>query len=94
MEPINYDGTPTLSFRQADAMNGFTKGTTFRLFKRAGDALQENRDFFYLPASEHAEWIEELRAAGRIYPSSRHLVLLTREGYERLQQLSRDGQAS
>ncbi|TDT41742.1 ORF6N domain-containing protein [Halospina denitrificans] len=88
MEPIDYNGTPTLSFRQVDSMNGFTKGTTFRLFKRAGDALQEGRDFFYLPASEYSEWIGTLRAAGRIYPSSRHLVLLTREGYERLQDLS------
>ena len=90
MEPIDYNGTPTLSFRQVDVMNGFSKGTTFRLFKRAGDALQQGRDFFYLPATDYGEWIEALRAAGRIYPSSRHLVLLTREGYERLQQFSRN----
>lgn len=89
METIDYNGIPTLSFRQADELNGFTKGTTFRLFKRAGDALQQERDFFYLPAPEYSEWIETLRAAGRIYPSSRHLVLLTREGYERLQAFSR-----
>lgn len=90
MEPIDYNGTPTLSFRQVDTMNGFTKGTTFRLFKRAGNALQEGRDFFYLPAPEHGEWIETLRAAGTIYPSSRHLVLLTREGYKRLQAFARN----
>ncbi|XOZ34516.1 hypothetical protein ACMDCT_04605 [Halomonadaceae bacterium KBTZ08] len=87
MEPIDYNGTPTLSFRQIDELNGFTKGTTFRLFKRAGDALQQDRDFFYLPASTHGGWIETLRAEGRIYPSSWHLVLVTREGYERLQNL-------
>lgn len=90
MEPIDYEGTPTLSFRQVDSMNGFRKGTTFRLFKRAGDALKEGRDFFYLPAPEYSGWIEALSAAGRIYPSTRHLVLLTREGYERLQQVSRN----
>ncbi len=89
MEPIDYNGTPTLSFRQADELNGVTKGTTFRLFKRAGDTLQPGRDFFYLPAEEYGAWIETLRASGSIYPSSRHLVLLTREGYERLQRLSR-----
>ncbi len=89
MEPIDYHGIPTLSFRQVDELNGVTKGTTFRLFKRAGDALEPERDFFYLPAEENSDWIETLRAAGRIYPSSRHLVLLTREGYERLQRFSR-----
>lgn len=89
MEPIDCNGTPTLSFRQIDEMNGFTKGTTFRLFKHSGDALEEGRDFFYFPASEYGEWIEALQAAGKVYRSSRHLVLLTRDGYERLQQLSR-----
>ena len=34
VEPIDFDGVETLSFRQIDAMNGFNKGTTFRLFKR------------------------------------------------------------
>ncbi|MEQ6884726.1 hypothetical protein [Salicola sp. Rm-C-2C1-2] len=87
MEPIDYNGTPTLSFRQVDEMNGFTKGTTFRLFKHSGDALEQGRDFFYLPSPEHSEWIATLQAEGRVYPSSRHLVLLTREGYERLQRL-------
>lgn len=88
MEPIDYNGTPTLSFRQLDAMNGFTKGTAFRLFKRAGTHLQEGRDFYYLAESDHGEWIEVLRSEGRIYPSSQHLVLFSREGYERLQALS------
>lgn len=87
MDPIDYNGTATLSFRQIDELNGVSKGTTFRLFKRAGNALQQDRDFFYLPASMYGDWIETLRSEGRIYPSSRHLVLLTREGYERLQSL-------
>ena len=89
MKPIDYDGTPTLSFRQADVLNGFSKGTTFRLFKRAGSALQKGRDFFYFPAPQYSEWIETLRAEGKVYPSTRHLVLLSRDGYERLQQLTR-----
>lgn len=87
MEPIHYNDTPTLSFRQIDEINGFTKGTTFRLFKHSGDALQEGRDFFYCPASEYRAWIETLQAAGKVYRSSQHLVLLTRAGYERLQGL-------
>ncbi|KAA8985465.1 hypothetical protein [Halospina sp. K52047b] len=87
MEPIDCNGTPTLSFRQVDEMNGFTKGTAFRRFKHSGDALQEGRDFFYCPAPDYGQWIETLKAEGKVYQTSQHLVLLTRQGYERLQRL-------
>lgn len=84
INPINFDGVETLSFRQIDALNCFVKGTAFRLFKRAGSNLIEGRDYYYLPASSHGAFIESLRALGSIYPSTRHLVLITRSGYGRL----------
>jgi len=83
-KPINFDGVETLSFRQIDDLNGFVKGTAFRLFKRAGSDLMEGRDYYYLPASSHGAFIESLRALGSIYSSTRHLVLITRSGYGRM----------
>lgn len=88
MEPILHNGEETLSFRQIDQLNDLTKGTAFRLFKGAGDQLREGVDFYYLPAQEHTERIHQLKACGKIYATTTHLVLLTRSGYAKLQQLS------
>jgi len=90
VEPIEFDGNETLSFRQIDAMNGFSKGTAFRLFKRWREELAEGYDYYYLPAEVHGGFIQSLKATGRVYRSTTHLVLVTRAGYELLQRLNRD----
>ncbi|MDX1589270.1 MAG: ORF6N domain-containing protein [Oleiphilaceae bacterium] len=83
--PIPFAGTDTLSFRQIDEMNGLTKGTTFRLFKRCLDQLVEGEDYFYLPDETHGEMIGALKESGQIYQRTTHLVLITASGYARLQ---------
>lgn len=84
MTPIRHQGVDCLSFKQLDELNGLPKGSSFRAFKRVQERLHEGRDYFYLAASGHPERIAELRAAGLVYASSTHLVLLTRSGYERM----------
>ena len=86
MRPISFGGRETLSFRQIDEMNGLRKGETFRIFKQARDRLDEGSDYYYLPASQYPDFIEQLRAEGRIYASTVHLVLITRDGYARLRE--------
>jgi hypothetical protein len=81
---IRFCGLDTLSLRQLDELNQVAKGTTFRLFKALRGSLTEGRDFFRLDAAEHAELLQRLRAEGRIYPTSVHVVLLTESGYRRL----------
>ena len=83
---IPFGGRDTLSLRQIDELNGEPKGTAFRRFKARRAWLAEGSDFFRLDAAAHAERIAELRAAGRIYASTVHLVLLTEPGYRRLLQ--------
>ncbi|MBS3805326.1 MAG: hypothetical protein KGY54_12315 [Oleiphilaceae bacterium] len=87
MKPIDFEGTETLSFRQIDAVNGFAKGTAFRLFKRWRSELTEGCDYYYLPASSHGAFIESLKAEGKVYTRTIHLVLITRSGYECMQRL-------
>lgn len=79
--PIIFDGVETLTLRQIDRAAGAPKGTAFRRFKRARARMVEGRDFFRLDAAEHAEFIERLRHSGNVYPSTVHLVLITRDGY-------------
>ena len=86
IKPIDFDGVEALSFRQIDAMNGVPKGTAFRSFKRLRGELIEGRDYYYLPQHSHGAFIQSLRETGQIYHSTTHLVLITRSGYERLQQ--------
>lgn len=86
--PILFAGVETLSLRQLDELNGAPKGTTFRWFKRCAPELVEGSDYFWLDADAHGELIDRLRASGSIYLSTRHLLLLTRQGYQQLQQRS------
>lgn len=88
VDPIIFAGTETLSLRQLDELNGLPKGTNFRWFKVCEADLVEGVDYFLLPADEHQELIDSLKADGRIYPSTRHLLLLTRRGYQQLRQRS------
>ena len=84
VRPILFAGVEVLSLRQLDELNKQPKGSTFRWFKACGSELVEGRDYHYLAADEHAELIEQLKQAGQIYASTRHLVLLTRSGYQRM----------
>jgi hypothetical protein len=85
MQSIEYQGVACLSLKQLDELNRLPKGTSFRIFKHTRPKLQEGVDYFYLPAAEHADFIEQLRGVGAIYSSSTHLLLITRAGYTRMQ---------
>ena len=88
VEPIDFDGVETLSFRQIDSMNGVRKGTAFRFFKRLRGELREGRDYYYLPQHSQGAFIQSLRETEQVYHSTTHLVLITRFGYQRLQWLN------
>lgn len=79
--PIEFHGSPTLTFRQLDRLNGVPKGTSFRRFKRVHGCLREGRDFFVLDAIRDAELIAELRAREDAYANPADLVLLTPTAY-------------
>lgn len=80
--PIRFAGADTFSLRQLDELNGLSKGTSFRWFKACEAELEEGMDYFHLLADEHATLIDDLKTSGRIYRSTRHLLLLTRSAYE------------
>ena len=82
--PLPYAGREVLTLRQIDRLIGVPKGTGFRAFKRVRDDLVEGRDFFRLDGSEYAGYIESLRRQGLVYESTIHLLLLTREAYDRM----------
>jgi len=64
------------TLRDLDGQGGRPKGTSFRAFKRLAPGWREARDFRVLdPARDRAE-IEALRVAGRVYASSRAIILL------------------
>lgn len=83
---IRYADHDTLSLRQLDVLNGVEKGTSFRAFKACRDVLQEGVDYFYLSAQQHESFIDELKAAGRVYATTVNLLLLTQAGYQRIRQ--------
>lgn len=89
IEPVLFAGVETLSLRQLDELNSVPKGSSFRWFKACEDELVEGRDYHYLPADEHAELIEQLKRAGQVYATTRHLLLLTRSGYQQMRARSR-----
>ena len=88
VEPIDFNGVETLSFRQIDVMNDFSKGTAFRLFKRCRGELNEGGDYYYLPNHRYGGLIQSLKESGQVYRNTTHLVLITRTGYARLQRLN------
>ena len=64
-----------LSLRELDEAARRPKGTAFRAFKALQGQLQEGRDFRLLEAAHDAQEIGRLRDAGRLYPSSRNVLL-------------------
>lgn len=81
--PFPFRDHDVMSFRTLDGALEAPKGTAFRAFKRALPVLEEGRDFLRLEADRDAGAIAELKAAGRVYPSSVHVVLLTASGMEK-----------
>lgn len=65
------------SLRELDQAAGTAKGQAFRAFKRTEPTLQEGRDFHVLNAETHRADIDTLRAQGRIYTTSIHLVMVS-----------------
>ena len=65
------------TLRELDESAGTPKGTAFRAFKRIEPTLREPLDYRLLRSGEAAAQIGELRGSGRIYDSSRNVVLLS-----------------
>ena len=83
-EPVVYRDVPVLTLRQVDEWNGLPKGTAFRMFRAREGELEEGRDFFLIRRGEEPELAEQWRAAGTIYPSTVHVVLLGTRAVERM----------
>ena len=73
-----------VSFRDLDAAAGLPKGNAFRAFKALDPPLREQIDFIGLVAARDADRIAALRDAGRIYRSSRNVVLMTAAAGDRI----------
>jgi hypothetical protein len=65
-----------LSFREIDQRLDLPKGSAFRAFKSIEAGLSEGSDYVLLLAGEDHAAIGALRAQGRVYASSRNVVLL------------------
>lgn len=65
-----------LSFRELDERASCPKGEAFRAFRRLEAAWREGEDFVQLRAETAAVEIDALRALGRVYRSSPHVVLV------------------
>ena len=62
---------------ELDRSLGGPKGTAFRAFKRLEPSWREGHDYRVLDSGNDAAEIETLRAAGRVYRSSRTVILLS-----------------
>jgi len=67
---------PWVTLRQLDEAAGAPKGSAFRLFKRRLTRLNEGSDFIVLDPQTMPELAAQLDAAGALYRSSIHPVLL------------------
>jgi hypothetical protein len=65
------------SFRELDEAAQQPKGTSFRAFRRLAPAWAEGCDYRVLDARRDCDAIRALREAGRIYPSTVNLVMLS-----------------
>lgn len=90
-QPFEFRGEPVMTFRTLDRVLGAPKGTAFRAFKSNLDALVEGEDHLRLESGTEDAPIAELKAAGRVYPSSVHVVLLRRAAVERMAERLLDG---
>lgn len=83
-EPPATDAGAWLTLRELDDRGGAAKGTAFRAFRTALAELVEGRDFLRLDAVTDADTIATLRAAGRVYAGSVHVVLIRTDAAGRL----------
>lgn len=66
-----------LTLLELDRSLGQPKGTAFRAFKRHEPCWREDHDFRVLQPDRDGAEIARLRAAGRVYASSRNVILLS-----------------
>ena len=71
------DGSGWRTLREIDEAHGAVKGTAFLAFKRIEHGLTEGRDYRVLLAPADVPRIEQPRTAGRIYLSSRNVLMLS-----------------
>ena len=83
---LSSDSPRLWTFKELDTLRRRPKGTAFRAFKRLQGCLQEGEHYHYLDAQSHGAEIAQLRQAGRIYPASVNVVLLTEACYRLLEQ--------
>lgn len=83
-EPFEFDGRPVMSFQGLDRALDQPKGSAFRAFKACRASLMEDRDFVRLDATDDGPVIERLKAQGRVYQTSVHVVLLTASGFDKV----------
>lgn len=85
-QPFQYHGREVMTLRQLDELNDVPKGTSFRAFKRVRPYLEDGKDFFCLAADEQLQLLVALRQCALVYPASVSIVLVTRSGYQRMQE--------
>ena len=73
-----------LTLREIDQRRRAPKGTAFRAFKRLEPIWREGREYRVLHAERDAAEIEALRAAGRVYATSRTIILLSADAASRI----------
>lgn len=83
-KPLQYQGLAVMTLKQLDRLNGASKGTAFRAFKRHRDRLREGVDYFHITPQSDPAFLEKLRREGWIYKASTGAVLITESGYEQL----------
>lgn len=66
-----------LTLLELDRRLGQAKGTAFRAFKRREARWREGHDFRVLQPERDGAEIAALRSAGRVYASSRAVILLS-----------------
>lgn len=76
--------TDWLTLREIDQQARQPKGAAFRAFKQLEPQLKENHDYQLLRTGQDLTHIEELRGAGRIYRSSRNVLLLSAQTARRI----------
>ena len=69
--------TDWVTLLELDRRLGRPKGTAFRAFKRHAPQWREDHDFRVLQPGRDGDAIAQLRAAGRVYASSRSVILLS-----------------
>lgn len=81
---LRSDAAQWLTLREIDQQALRPKGAAFRAFKHLAPQWKENQDYQLLLASEDSVEIAALKKAGRVYPSSRNVLLLSAQTAQRI----------